>query len=730
MDSMQPSEPQYKYKFKKWNIKKNIPSTKKKAMWDTYKERKKIGKSTKFIYEGKEVSTQKLSRWMKDKGKFPSPEPAVSPENGNSPLASGQMFAPSPALPSGSMFLDWNTPQMFLRSLNQGITSLPRSEHLPGTPMSDVIVATPSDISSPSAANNAPSPLSKTHDALQTTNRARMLAAGHYGDDLTSMDNEEQGIMSMWLYQYWVYAYKTAKSWGRGPREWNAETLGFNRQAQAIYSSQQRTLGWTPPSLCISVQHLEYDDSREPESPSVVTDEEEMEEDASFPALPDRQDTRNIWPSSWQKPPYETKILHGLASNSFSNIESNRLPVALPKIVQLAETAGGKFTDEALCFSIMAGNRTLVGEIARKRTGRKITGINPIHLAVSYLPGSTACCSILRFLLKESLGTTVDMDALGYTPFECLMVSIIRSHTSTPPQLVDARFDRFPGDEVDICGRWSADHSAVRDVLSDASGIPFEWKHKFCNTSLQTACHCLTRLFAWDISAEDDLCVDCWYLANNGTKNEDMFGIIALLLCMLKCGADPRLKASISISALTLQVRNPYASPTKCDHQHLSADELAALLPQYPAPMQGPKNSSNWSGATWSRSIMTGWLLLVAILKRAVVGLIGPTHVGVEYCSALHNNNFHLIYFGKSKLGVLWGAFQFEFLTYRRLKVQDPWRSDKVDMEKLLEDLLHGDGSYIESLKNGMRPMCECGSFLNVCIDGNTLFPVLSDVRL
>ena len=42
-------------------------------MWDTYKERKKIGKSTKFISEGKEVPTQKLSRWLKDNGKVPSP---------------------------------------------------------------------------------------------------------------------------------------------------------------------------------------------------------------------------------------------------------------------------------------------------------------------------------------------------------------------------------------------------------------------------------------------------------------------------------------------------------------------------------------------------------------------------------------------------------------------------------------------------------------------------------
>jgi hypothetical protein len=81
--------------------KKNIPSAKKKAMWNTYKERKKIGKSTKFICEGKEVSTQKLSRWLKDNGKVPSP--TASPGDENYPLPSGQMCASSPALLGSSM---------------------------------------------------------------------------------------------------------------------------------------------------------------------------------------------------------------------------------------------------------------------------------------------------------------------------------------------------------------------------------------------------------------------------------------------------------------------------------------------------------------------------------------------------------------------------------------------------------------------------------------------------
>lgn len=33
--------------------------------------------------------------------------------------------------------------------------------------------------------------------------------------------------MTTWLYQFQFFAFKTAKFWGRGPRDWDAENLGF-----------------------------------------------------------------------------------------------------------------------------------------------------------------------------------------------------------------------------------------------------------------------------------------------------------------------------------------------------------------------------------------------------------------------------------------------------------------------------------------------------------------------
>ena len=40
--------------------------------------------------------------------------------------------------------------------------------------------------------------------------------------------------MSTWMYQVWLFSFKTAKNWGRGPQNWTADILGLG-----VY--QQRT---------------------------------------------------------------------------------------------------------------------------------------------------------------------------------------------------------------------------------------------------------------------------------------------------------------------------------------------------------------------------------------------------------------------------------------------------------------------------------------------------------
>src|SRR5436190_5760441 len=43
-------------------------------------------------------------------------------------------------------------------------------------------------------------------------------------------------VMTTWLYQFWLFSFTTAKYWGRGPRNWTADALGFSAQHSPIFT--------------------------------------------------------------------------------------------------------------------------------------------------------------------------------------------------------------------------------------------------------------------------------------------------------------------------------------------------------------------------------------------------------------------------------------------------------------------------------------------------------------
>lgn len=59
------SESQYKYRFKKWDWKKNISSAKKQKIIEYSQTRAQMGKSTVVRYKGKQVDARKLRREVK-----------------------------------------------------------------------------------------------------------------------------------------------------------------------------------------------------------------------------------------------------------------------------------------------------------------------------------------------------------------------------------------------------------------------------------------------------------------------------------------------------------------------------------------------------------------------------------------------------------------------------------------------------------------------------------------
>ncbi|KAK3339691.1 Clr5 domain-containing protein [Lasiosphaeria hispida] len=59
------TEKQYRTRFKKWNLEKNINSKRMKAMVGIQKRRQENGKGTEFSFHGRPVPQEKIDRWQK-----------------------------------------------------------------------------------------------------------------------------------------------------------------------------------------------------------------------------------------------------------------------------------------------------------------------------------------------------------------------------------------------------------------------------------------------------------------------------------------------------------------------------------------------------------------------------------------------------------------------------------------------------------------------------------------
>jgi hypothetical protein len=499
------------------------------------------------------------------------------------------------------------------------------------------------------------------------------------------------------------------------------------------HSGNYARLESQPSQLCrwsIHVPEEEYEEIPSPQS------------EHELAGLQD-DDTWKEWPQSWLEQPFEEKITSALQSNAFSSFAGDDLPFSAAQIASAASKSPSEILVEAVGFSIIARNFELLARLVERATLSKVdlSSLRPFHLAISYLDGSKTCCNILDVLhdvlLSEERPWKNPFNALGHTVLDNLMITILKGHTSTSPGLVDHAFgteSRFVGEEVDICGRWDTDSECYRDLLaSGRSSIPFEWKHKFCHTSAQAICHCLDSLLEWS-SKEKILetpsglflryCPHCgqklqllplhtlvltaFQLAHSGCQEEDLFGVLACLLCLLGHGIDPCATAHISIAAL-LDIE----SDERCSHEDLSPIELAEKVPEAIT-------------STWQLPARTGWRLFCLVLRYSHHERKLKTDGGVSWRSIDQvDNNFSTTcldkhedldsesYFGTSiHLGHIWASVQAELLSYRRLRETDPWTSKYFDMEELLESLEVGDSISIEYVKEGMlKPYCRCGIF-------------------
>jgi hypothetical protein len=574
--------------------------------------------------------------------------------------------------------------------------------------------------------------------------------------------------MSEWLYQYWFFCFKTAKHWGKGPTAWTAELLNFDsfspRTQHGLTGTPQEPLHDnaedaeslnTPSDLCQWFVHVrvtwpDYDE---------ILDEEDVQHPMNQD--PDDEATWRPWQNDQLEPELPTRLRDALEHNDFSPTPTASLPVAIPVIARAAKRSPDELLLESLGFSIISRNLPQVRDIACKVKNNQIAhlSIYPLHMAIAYLDGSKACCDIFAALVQglaaRQLRETF-VNELGHTVWDSLMISILKSHSSAKPSIVDEAWketERFPGEEVDICGRWDADSPITRHLLaSGIPSVPFTWKHKFCHTSVQAICHCITmmfhlrpnpvlheapsglyirRCFQCGLKLQSQtlhsLVITAYHLANNSCQDEDLFGLLACLLCFIACNVDLRKTAIVSVTSLM----EADVLEGECDHEELTAADLAEKISLYPRVH------------AWSETVQSGWAVFCGILRLSedaytnftaeereedeLMDVGSPSDVvrhtqdedGSRVADSCPEHNLVrtgeeavTCFLMRPDLASLWAATQAELLIHRRLYNNMSWTSAKFSMEALRDQLSKNVPLSVGFLDDKLlQPHCPCGRF-------------------
>jgi hypothetical protein len=548
-----------------------------------------------------------------------------------------------------------------------------------------------------------------------------------------------------------MFAFKTAKHWGRGPPVWTADALRFTipnfssppsnhsttspsfSRPRSLHNSPNHVSLPTPPTLCrwsvhCSAENIVYEND----------DDSFKDRDPPEPAFqdPTNESTWQEWPNP--RPEFSERLAEGIQAHDFSTVDAQEIPSSVSQMVQVAVQDPHSILEETLGFAICASNHDLVNDVLSQmyKKGIKCSRIYPLHLATSFLDGAKSCCLILESLLQsEVCGKPSDQNEIGYNCFDSLMITILRSHTTLTPEILDTRLKkerRFQGEEIDICGRWSADTECYRQLLSSGvSTIPPAWKHKFCHTSIQTIYHCLKHMILFENSIIDE---PCWlftrrcehcgmklelpplyiavivavYLAEYSFVEEDLFGMLAIVMVIIdswnewQMGIGDDLFEEYEREYLPLGVlfssTDSQHDDDKCHHYSMTISEFAESLPE-----------SVWQH--WTPAKRTSWRIICHVLQKAssmLYFLRNEDKDDLDICGS------HERIIVESRMAALHAAIKVELLTYRRLQDNAPWISENFDIEAVLrsfesQSLVLSAGLITDvPLMNGL---CKCGCF-------------------
>ncbi|CAG1998211.1 unnamed protein product [Fusarium graminearum] len=500
-----------------------------------------------------------------------------------------------------------------------------------------------------------------------------------------------------YFHEFYMHGFLTAKNWGSPPSIINVPTpSGFTPSAFFEFPSSPLLTDASnhidiinpPTNLCrwsIHVEEIDYEPLSEEQPDSLPTS-------MSFPEC----------------------LQNSISTGDFTELRNDNLPLSHETIVHSLTKNPLALELDSWKLAIMAGNADLLYDLGmgkdEKQIQEEVKSIYPYHLAASFLNGGGPCCTIFDALNKV-VGRLYllqhNINDLGHTILDSLLVSILRSHTSVQPEMVSDEFralSRFPGEEKDICGRWDADSPEVRGLFAQGyARIPTRWKHPFCHSAVQAVCHCALSIFAplthANINCESGLfvrrCTECgmelklgplhalvstaFFLGQLGMSGETLFGPLAILVCLIHMGVDVNMRMDISVEEI---LRTSEAG--QCRHRPMTASEMMLCVPASVVH-------------NWTNACQVGWDCLLHTLRLAEArssdtenpyrddrdnpeselsarGIDGESQSSKCILLGFHYNSaFKCTH---KKIGILWATIQAEFLTYRRLTVNDLWISD------------------------------------------------------
>ncbi|KAI8946295.1 hypothetical protein F4801DRAFT_565073 [Xylaria longipes] len=593
---------EYRSHFRTWKISKRVVKEIKDGVVFALTKRKQPGTSTSHITVGegeskKQLHPNKLTRYLKEQ-RIQRPIEVIAP----------------------GLLSSWNLPyEAFIASILKEVDKSSPFGWRDTTP-DYVDIKSPTPLSSGHEAA-APSPNMQLVYQKARENRAMLFVQGRLEKLVATMCSEDRKLLVNYFHDFYIHGFTMAKEWGKQliglqsgpgplPISQQLNTTG-SPMASIVFGSPSRTnVSSLPTQLCNWSIHVPR-----------------PTKDAIYEPM---YEHREAQPSAAS---FVDGLRQSIVNNSFTSTQAEDLPIAQDHIVRAIENNPNALETDALKYAIMAGNHELICALCEENGTEVPEGvdhIHPFHLAASFLDGGHACCKVFEELIywfEPTYAFYHNIDNFGHTILDALTVSILRSHTAISPDSVSDAFrspNRFPGEEIDICGRWSANTPKLRELFHQGfCRIPTTWKHPFCHTAVQAICHCIIAIYgpscAPSINTMSGLfirrCTQCglelklgplhtlvvttFHLATSGRPGETLFGALAVLVCLLNLGADASLRVNISVKEI---LSAPDAE--ECSHTPLSPLELMQRVPEN--IIDG-----------WSSDLKVGWHCFAHILSRA-----------------------------------------------------------------------------------------------------------------